>query len=111
MDATRNFLIEEIVLENERARLTPLKESDFDLLENVAYHPQLWEKGLSRIQTPEDLKSYIQTALDERGNGQSYTFLIFDKQANDTAGSTRFGSISLPNKRLEIAWTWMNPKF
>jgi hypothetical protein len=28
MEATRNFLIEEIVLENERARLTPLKESD-----------------------------------------------------------------------------------
>jgi RimJ/RimL family protein N-acetyltransferase len=57
------------------------------------------------------LKSYIQTALEERGNGQSYPFLIFDKQANEAAGSTRFGAISLPNKRLEIGWTWMNPKF
>jgi len=111
MNPVRNFLLEDIILENSRARLTPLKASDFTVLEEVAYHPQLWEKGLTKISTPDELKTYIDAALEERKYGQSYPFLIFDKSTNEPAGSTRFGAISLPNKRLEIGWTWMHPKF
>lgn len=111
MEIERNFLNEEVILENSRARLTPLKKEDFEKLESIAYHPQIWEKGLTRIATPEGLRKYIDTALDERRSGASYPFLIFDKQAGTAAGSTRFGNISLPNKRMEIGWTWMHPKF
>ena len=111
LQPTRDFLQEEIVLENSRARLTPLKEEDFDLLKDVAFEPQIWEKGLVKMEDEGDLKKYLQTALEERRVGASYPFLIYDKKFGAVAGSTRFGAISLPHKRMEIGWTWLHPRF
>ncbi len=34
---------EEIILENEIARLTPLNESDFAELNKIAYDPPIWK--------------------------------------------------------------------
>jgi len=111
IEPTHNFLGEEIILENDRVKLTPLKEEDFNQLKDLAFEPQIWEKGLVKMEDEIDLKKYIQTALDERRAGASYPFLIFDKRSNAVAGSTRFGAISLPNKRMEIGWTWIHPRF
>ncbi len=69
--------------------------------------PRIWELGMSNLVNTEDFQKYIGTALEERLAKASYPFLIFDKQMNCVAGSTRFGSISIPNKRIEIGWTWM----
>ncbi len=101
---------EEIILENQIARLTPLMESDFAELNKIAYDPRLWELGMSNLLNDGDLQKYIGIALEERLAKASYPFLIFDKQMNCAAGSTRFGSISIPNKRVEIGWTWTHPK-
>jgi N-acetyltransferase len=105
-----NFFNEEIILENERAKLTPLKKDDHAVLAEIAYAPQMWEWGMSILKESADLRAYINTALNERENKASYPFLIFDKQMNCAAGSTRFASISVPNKRVEIGWTWIHPK-
>ena len=42
----------------------------------------------------------------ERKQFLSYPFAVYDKQYECYAGSTRYGNISFPNKRLEIGWTW-----
>ncbi len=101
---------EEITLENKLARLMPLKESDSAELHKIAYDPRIWEWGMNNVSNNDDLQKYISTALEERLAKASYPFLIFDKQVNCVAGSTRFGSISIPNKRVEIGWTWIHPK-
>ena len=105
------FFETDIILENERVRLTPLKSSDFDALNAIAYHPAIWKLGMNNLKEPVHLKSYIQTALSEKGLNSSYPFLIYDKKYNRVAGSTRFGNISFGNKRLEIGWTWLHPDF
>lgn len=110
MTTLGNFFTEEIVLENERAKLTPLQDKDDLVLTEIAYEPQIWELGMSNLKEPSDLRAYIDTALSERQNKVSYPFLIFDKKMNCVAGSTRFGSISVPNKRVEIGWTWIHPR-
>jgi Acetyltransferases, including N-acetylases of ribosomal proteins len=110
MTTLGNFFTEEIVLENERARLTPLRDKDDFVLAEIAYEPQIWEWGMSNLKEQADLRAYIDTALTERQNKVSYPFLVFDKKMNCVAGSTRFGSISVPNKRVEIGWTWMHPR-
>lgn len=99
----------EIILENERARLSPLKLAHLPLLKDVA----LTEKGLlqyspSDIESEEALKNYIQTSLDD---SKRYAFLIFDKQTQEYAGSTSFGNISNKDQRVEIGWTWIGKKF
>jgi RimJ/RimL family protein N-acetyltransferase len=98
-------------LENERVILSPLQIGDFEPLNLIAYHPQIWAVGMNNLQDPAHLKSYIESALDEKKQHLSYPFLIFDKQKNRVAGSTRFGNISFSNKRLEIGWTWIHPDF
>ncbi len=110
MILNNNLFTEEIILENKLARLTPLKESDFAELDKIAYEPLIWEWGMSNLVNADDLKKYISAALQERSANASYPFLIFDKKMNRVAGSTRFGLISIPNKRVEIGWTWIHPK-
>lgn len=105
-----NLFTSEIILQNQRAKLTPLKESDLHELAKVAYEPSIWQLGMSNIKEKKDLKEYIDIAIKERSSGISYPFLIFDRQTNSVAGSTRYGNISFPNKRLEIGWTWIHPK-
>ncbi len=108
---TKDFFFDEaIILENERARLTPLQATDIIELDKIAYEPSIWKLGMSNIKEQKDLQEYIDIALEERKNKTSYPFLIFDKQTSSVAGSTRYGNISFPFKRLEIGWTWIHPK-
>jgi RimJ/RimL family protein N-acetyltransferase len=105
-----NFFDQEIVLENERVRLTPLKVGDFEDLKGIAFDPALWQNTMTSIKSPADLHRYIETACTERKHKEGYPFLIFDKKFGEVAGSTRYGAISFPNKRVEIGWTWITPK-
>lgn len=105
------FYKQEIILENDRVILTPLKLTDFNALDSIAYHPEIWKVGMSNLKEPAHLKSYIQSAIEERVQLISYPFLIFDKRNNRVAGTTRFGNISFKHKRLEIGWTWIHPDF
>src|SRR5690348_4631294 len=105
-----NFFSEEIILENERAKLTSLRRQDIEELDKIAYEPQMWVWGISVLKDKKYLAQYIDTDLKERESKISYPFLVFDKKTNTVAGSTRFGSISVFNKRVEIGWTWMHPR-
>jgi RimJ/RimL family protein N-acetyltransferase len=105
-----NFFTREILLENERARLEPLNLDHYDCLWPIAQQQELWRFTSARVKGEDDFKKYFYQALEERKNGLSYPFAIFDKRENRYAGSTRFGNISLEHKRLEIGWTWYHPE-
>lgn len=99
-----------IILENDIARLEPLEEKHFQLLLPVALNIELWEFTGAYITNEEDFRKYFDTALQERTDNASYPFAIYDKRINEYVGCTRYANISLPNKRLEIGWTWYHPK-
>lgn len=105
-----NFFEQEIVLENERVRLEPLTENHFEQLLPIAMQKEIWEFTTAKVSSEADFKKYFDTALAEKKEQTSYPFAIYDKQYNCYAGSTRFGNISLHNKRMEIGWTWYHPK-
>jgi RimJ/RimL family protein N-acetyltransferase len=106
---TTDFFTQEIILENERARLEPLTEKHFELLLPIAMHKELWEFTGAKVRAEADFRRYFDAALAEKKAGSSYPFAIFDNQNNQWAGSTRYGNISLPHKRVEIGWTWYHP--
>jgi len=103
------FWEEEIILENDRARLEPLAEKHFELLWPIAMEREIWEFTSADIKTEADFRPYFDIALKERKEGRSYPFAIYDKQADRYAGCTRYANISIPDKRLEIGWTWYKP--
>ena len=101
-----NFFEQNIVLENERVRLEPLQEQHFEALCSIAQQKELWAFTSAKIRSEIDFKKYFDQALAEKKSGNSYPFAIFDKQQNRYGGCTRYGNISMANKRLEIGWTW-----
>jgi RimJ/RimL family protein N-acetyltransferase len=100
----------DIFLENERARLEPLQPHHFELLDPIAQNKEIWAFTLMKVNNTADFRKYFDEAMTEKVTGLSYPFAIYDKQENRYAGSTRFGNISLPHKRLEIGWTWYHPE-
>lgn len=101
-----------IVLENDRARLCLLELSHLESL----YPASTADGYLTRystfsVNTAENLKAFIGSSLVDRRNQLRYAFAIYDKQFQEFAGSTSFGNISANDKRLEIGWTWLGPKF
>jgi len=49
----------------------------------------------------------VARALDEQVRGQSLPFAIVDAQREEVVGTTRYAAIDVPNRRLEIGWTWV----
>jgi len=99
------------VLEDERVILRPITISDTEqLVQYVQNEPELWQFSLVAIQKPEDLKGYIETAIQGRNDKNSYPFIVFDKISNSYVGSTRFYDIQLGFETTQLGYTWYSKK-
>ena len=103
---------EDIFLENDRALLRPLKFSDSEFLEKFSLEqPDLWKFSLVSAAGIENLKQYIDLAISGKMLHKEYPFIVFDKQSNGYAGSTRFYDIQLVNSSLQLGYTWYGKEF
>jgi len=98
-------------LENDRARLTLLDLSNYKHLLNIAGQKDLVQYSPSYIETPEDLKAYVQTAVDLYYHKMAIPFIVYDKLEQAYAGCTRFMNMDWDNKVLEIGSTWIGREF
>ena len=98
-------------LENNRVKLSLLDLSNYEYLLDVSQQENLIQYSPSDITTKEKLKEYVQTAVDGYYHKTIIPFLVFDKQTQSYAGSTRFGLINWKNKVLHIGWTWIGKQF
>lgn len=100
------------ILEDERSLLRPLTEDDYQYLLPFALHqPQLWKYSLASPAGAEGMKRYITDTLKARREGKEYAFIVWDKQVERYAGSTRLYDIQLQNKTLQLGYTWYGEKF
>jgi N-acetyltransferase len=101
-----------IILENERVLLRPLEAADYEhLLPFALQEPDLWRFSLVNPAGADGMRAYIDTAIAERTAHQAYPFIIFDKQANAYAGSTRFYDIQPVNAAVQLGYTWYGTAF
>lgn len=77
----------------------------------VGLNEELWKLIPERVLTPEDMKKYIQAALDAQAAGKALPFATIDRVSGRAIGSTRFGNIDRANRRVEIGWTWLGPEW
>ena len=100
------------VLENERVLLRPLKWGDRQHLVPFSLNePTIWKFSLQGAQGDENLDKYLQLALDGRAKQTEYPFIVFDKQTQRYAGSTRFYDIQLAYDTLQLGYTWYGKDF
>ncbi|SES72576.1 GNAT family N-acetyltransferase [Hymenobacter actinosclerus] len=102
---------QDIILENDRARLQPLTTADHEPLLPVAADPELWTYTLTRADDTIGLAAYIAQALEGRERGLRYPFLIIDKQTGLVAGSTSFYNVHPEEARISIGYTWLGTEF
>ena len=100
------------VLEDDRVLLRPLKLDDYEsLLPFALNEPELWKYSLITAAGEEGLANYLEVALEARTARTEYPFIVFDKQTNRYAGSTRFYDINPAFKTLQLGYTWYGKNF
>jgi len=101
-----------IILEDERVILRPLENTDIEyLLKFSLTEPELWQYSVIQASDEHGLKKYLNQAVEAREAKKEYPFIVFDKQLNKYAGSTRFYDIQLANKCLQLGYTWYGKQF
>ena len=100
------------VLEDERVLLRPLLSSDMEhLLPYSLHEPELWKFSLVTAAGEENLRKYIDTALNHRIERREYPFIVFDKKTQRYAGTTRYYDIQLGFQTLQLGYTWYGGEF
>lgn len=103
--------IEPVTLEGQFVRLEPLTIGQLDDLADVGLEDSIWKWIPTQIKTIAELKRYVETASDEQQRGVALPFVTISKADDKIVGSTRFGNIDPTNRKAEIGWTWINPKW
>lgn len=95
------------VLSGTTIRLEPLTLDHVPGLCAVGLDPELWRWMTSRVDDEADMERYVRTALRAYESGTALPFATVEQASGRVIGSTRFGAIARPFRRVEIGWTWI----
>lgn len=101
--------IEPVTLAGRHVRLEPLTADHSAPLARAGLFPELWRLQPSPLETEEDMRAYVRSALDDQEKGMSLPFAIVDPEDDEVIGSTRYMEIAPRHRRLEIGATWITP--
>jgi RimJ/RimL family protein N-acetyltransferase len=101
--------VEPITLCGRYVRLEPMTSDHAGPLARAGLFPELWRLQPSLLATADDMRAYVQTALDDQAKGMSLPFVIVEEPSGEVIGSTRYMEIAPRHRRLEIGATWITP--
>jgi len=102
---------ERIVLRGKMLSLIPIEEKYLDELLSFSANPMIWEHLPREIYSRQELWQWYQQAMEDEAGGKAIPFLIQDNQTLEIMGSTRILDLDPANRKAEIGWTWINPKY
>jgi RimJ/RimL family protein N-acetyltransferase len=100
-----------VVLEGTAVRLEPLSMSHHAALCETSLGCGLFRFFPFPMETPEDLRAYMQTALRQQSSGTALPFVTRERVSGAVAGSTSYLAVEAAHRRLEIGATWLAPKW
>ena len=99
-------------LEDDRVLLRPLQSDDWSHLLSISENePENWKYGLENASGEDNLKSYIAKAIQSKTDHSAFPFIIFDKQSQAYAGSTRYYQLNSAHGRLAIGYSCIGNDF
>ena len=101
--------VEPLTLEGTVVRLEPLSMEHVPGLTAVGLDAELWRWTLNTIQTPGDMRAYVEMAIAAAVAGTEVPYATVELETGKVVGSTRFLSIEPHHRRLEIGYTWIAP--
>ena len=103
--------VEPIILEGGHVRLEPMNYDHLEALCRIGLDPELWRWTVANVSDARDMEQYIRAAMVDAERGIALPFVTVDKSSGTVVGSTRFGNIDVQNRKTEIGWTWISPKW
>lgn len=98
-----------VTLRGAIVELVPMEIGQREELWRAAEPPELWELTASRVRTPQELVTYMQTALDAAATGRALPFVTRLVSDGRIVGSTRFAAYEPAHRRVEVGWTFLHP--
>jgi RimJ/RimL family protein N-acetyltransferase len=77
----------------------------------VGLDDELWRWIPQAVGTPDEMRAYIETALEGQAAGTALPFATIVRATGRAIGSTRFANIDRANHHVEIGWTWLGKKW
>src|SRR5690606_6049058 len=99
--------LEKVTLEGRHVRLEPLSADHQQGLYQAISDGALWELFVTLVPHTDQLPQFYEKAQADFLAGDGLTFATIDKESGHVAGSTRFMRASMPNKRIEIGFTFL----
>ncbi|MBD1380641.1 GNAT family N-acetyltransferase [Metabacillus arenae] len=96
-------------LTGERVQIVPMEKSHIQGLYDIGNNGNIWIHLPKIMQTPNDMESFVEEALENKKSGKEFPFVIILRESDKIIGTTRFLEISNKNNSLEIGWTWLTP--
>ena len=94
-------------LQNEKIRLVPLQETDFEKLYAVASDPHIWEQHPNKDRYLRDVfKNFFEGALQSGG-----AFILYDQTTDEVIGSSRYYDYNPADKSIFIGYTFLAKKY
>jgi N-acetyltransferase len=103
--------VEPVTLEGTYVRLEPLSLAHVAGLTDVGLDAEIWRWMPVAVQTSGEMRTVVEQALAGAADGSQVPFATIDRTSERVAGSTRYLNIDGPNRRLEIGFTWLSPRW
>lgn len=117
-DNVTNYLHEQyeksegfIILRGNSLSLIPLEEKYLDELLSFSANPEIWKHLPREIYSREAMLQWYYQAKEDEAAGKAIPFLIQANHTLEIMGSTRILDLDDANRKAEIGWTWINPKY
>ena len=78
-----------------------------DALCAVGLEPELWRWTPNQVRDRDEMRAYVEAALEDERRGLSQPFATVLKQSGQVVGSTRYLNMDMKNRRVEIGATWV----
>jgi N-acetyltransferase len=94
-------------LRNERVLLTALEATHTADLAAAVAVGDLWRTWYTRIPSPDGMAAEILHRQALHSAGQLAPWVVVDARTGKAVGMTSFCNLDVPNRRLEIGYTWL----
>src|SRR6478609_10558692 len=101
------FNLQPKILENAQVIMIPLRESDFEMLYEVASDPEIWEQHPSKNRYQKEVfQLYFDGAVESKS-----AFLVYDSETEELIGCTRYYDFDSQNSKIAIGFTFLVKKY
>ena len=94
------------MLQGRHVRLVPMTLDHVPGLWEAS-NPELWRLTTSQVHGEDDMRRYVQAALDAQARGTALPFVTLDAAGERVIGSTRYLNVEPRHRRVEIGSTWV----